>query len=265
MNLRVLARVALVPAAFAALVPAGAAAMTIPSATYAVTANGARALADVVPDTPGLTTTIIDDTAGGPVESAVDAGDTVHDTGTVWSLDGVNGAPQGTVNFTFFYNDTCSGAGVNAGSAAPDASGFADGSDPQGPLAPGGYSFNAHFVSADPSMWADAFSDCEPFYVQGGSVAVDPAVHKDARPSFTKTYRWTITKSVSEDSQSIAAGGTAAFEYTVNVSHDDGTPGDWQVNGTIDVTNPNGAGVTLSGIDDAVDNGGTCTVDTSGG
>ena len=189
----------------------------------------------------------------------------MHDTGTVWSLDGVNGTPQGTVHFTFFYNDTCAGTGVDAGSAAPDAGGFADGSDLQGPLAPGSYSFIANFVPADPSIWTDALSDCEPFYVQGGDVAVDPAVHKDAHPSFTKTYTWTITKSVSEDTQSIAAGGTAAFEYTVNVSHDDGTQGDWQVNGTIDVTNPNGAGVTLSGIDDSVDNGGVCTVDTSGG
>ncbi len=265
MNLRVLARVVLVPAAIAALVPASAAAMTLASATPAVTANGARSLADTIPDTTGLTTTIIDDTAGGPVEGAVDAGDTVHDTGTVWSLGGSNGAPQGTVFFTFFANDVCSGAGVDAGSVAPDASGFADGSTPQGPLAPGGYSFNAHFVSADPSMWTDAFSDCEPFYVQGGSAAADPTVSKDAHPSFTKTYRWTITKSAAETSQSIADGGTAAFDYTVNVTHDDGTPGDWQVNGTIDVTNPNGAGVTLSGIDDAVDNGGSCTVDTSAG
>ena len=89
---------------------------------------------------------------------------------------------------------------------------------------------------------------------------------KDAHPSFTKTYTWTITKSVSEDTQSIAAGGTAAFEYTVNVSHDDGTPGDWQVNGTIDVTNPQwGRPARCPASTTRSDNGGIWTVDTSGG
>ena len=51
----------------------------------------------------------------------------------------------------------------------------------------------------------------------------------------------------------------------MSVSHDDGTPGHWRVDGTITVTNPDASDVTLSGIGDAVDNGGHCTVDTSQG
>ena len=266
MNLRLLARVVLAPAAVAALVPMSAAAMTLSSGSAAVTANGARALADTFPDTVGLTTTIVDDTAGRPIEGAVDAGDTVHDVGTVTNMTGSNGTPVGTVYFTFFPNDRCTGSGVVVGSATPDETGFADGSDPQGPLAPGAYSFNAHFVPTDPTLWMDALSDCEPLYVQGGveGTAVDLTVRKDAHPSFTQTYAWAITKSAANDSQRIAADGTADFLYTVNVSHDDGTVGDWQVNGTITVANANAAAVTLSGIDDTVDNGGFCAVDTGG-
>ena len=264
MTLRLLARVLLASAAIAALVPMSAAGMTLRSSAAAAPAGGMRTLADTLPDSVSLTTTIVDETLGGPIEGAIDAGDIVHDVGTVTNLGVTNGTPRGTVTFTFFPNDSCTAPGVDVGSVAPDDTGFADGSDPQGPLAPGSYSFNAHFVPEDPTLWMEAFSDCEPLYVQGGVGAVDLTVRKDAHPSFTQTYTWTITKSAAEESQSIAAGGTAAFNYTVNVSHDAGTPGDWQVNGTITVANPNAGDVTLSGIDDTVDNGGTCSVDTGG-
>ena len=197
MNLPVLARVLLAPVAvaFAGLVPAGASAMTLPSGSPGVTANSVRALADTFPDTSSLTTTILDDTAGHIIEGPADAGDTVHDVATISNLGGSNGVPVGIVHFTFFRTPDCTGDGVDAGSVVPDDTGFADGSDPQGPLAPGEYSFTAHFVPDDPTLWTEAFADCEPLQVAAGDTALAPTVRKDAHPSYTQTYAWTIAKS----------------------------------------------------------------------
>ena len=259
MNLRVLARVVLAPAAVAALVPMSAAAMTFHSHAPAVTPKGVRTLADVIPDTTGLTTTIVDDVAGGPVEGAIPAGDTVHDTGMVWSL-GSNGTPVGTVYFTFFTNDSCSAPGVPAGSATPDGSGFADGSALQGPLAPGGYSFDAHFVSADPSLWTDAFSDCEPLYVLGsGAGAADLTVSKTAVTSFTRTYDWTIAKAVDKTLVE-QSGGTGTFNYTVNAAETGFTDSGWTVGGTITVSNPNDSEDVTVSLSDSLPG---CTLDAT--
>jgi hypothetical protein len=49
----------------------------------------------------------------------------------------------------------------------------------------------------------------------------------------------------------------------VKVTHDSGTDGNRQVNGNIDVTNPNDFAVNNVDVTDAVDNGGTCVVSGS--
>jgi hypothetical protein len=89
---------------------------------------------------------------------------------------------------------------------------------------------------------------------------VDLKVKKDATPSFTRTFKWGIQKSVDQTKQTIAAGGTATFNYTVGVTHDAGTDSNWQVNGTITVSNPNNFEDIVTSVADALDNGGTCTV-----
>jgi LEA14-like dessication related protein len=89
---------------------------------------------------------------------------------------------------------------------------------------------------------------------------VDLKVTKDATPSFTRTFTWGITKSVDQSKQTIAAGGTATFNYTVTVTHDAGTDSNWQVNGTITVSNPNDFEDIVANVADAIDNGGTCTI-----
>lgn len=91
-------------------------------------------------------------------------------------------------------------------------------------------------------------------------VGVDLKVTKDATPSFTRTYNWKIAKSV--DKTLLDPGGTAT--YTVTVTETDFTDSAWQVSGTITVTNPNDwESITLTGVTDAVDNGGNCTVSGS--
>jgi len=84
---------------------------------------------------------------------------------------------------------------------------------------------------------------------------------KSANPSFSHTYKWDITKDVDKTKVTIASGGSATFDYTVSVTHDDGTDGGWQVDGAITINNPNlfdVAGVDVTS--DAVDNGGTCAI-----
>jgi hypothetical protein len=59
-------------------------------------------------------------------------------------------------------------------------------------------------------------------------------------------------------------GEPATFKYTVSVTHDGGTDSGWKVTGTITVSNPNNwEPVTLTGVTDAIDNGGNCSI-TSG-
>src|SRR5215469_15334869 len=94
-----------------------------------------------------------------------------------------------------------------------------------------------------------------------GGNTIELTVSKDANPSLTRTYAWTITKGV--DSPTVySAGGTAAppANYTVQVTHDNGTDSGWQVTGTIKITNP--SLVDIAGVDiaDNVDNSGACTV-----
>lgn len=94
-------------------------------------------------------------------------------------------------------------------------------------------------------------------------VGADLKVSKTATPSFDRTYGWNISKSVNP-AKVEQIGGQAIFHYTVGVTHDNGTDGNWQVNGTIHVANPNDwESVSLTGVTDAIDNGGNCTI-TSG-
>jgi hypothetical protein len=72
----------------------------------------------------------------------------------------------------------------------------------------------------------------------GGDEAEDLTVLKDADGSDTKTWKWTIEKAVDKTKIS-KLYGNATFNYTVTVSHDNGTISDVKVEGTISVFNPN--------------------------
>ena len=115
-------------------------------------------------------------------------------------------------------------------------------------------------------------SECANLYGAGSSATCfvlpgtprankDLQVTKTATPSFTRTYKWGITKSVDQTQINIADGGSATFNYTVNVTHDSGTAGNWKVIGEIQVTNPNAVDFNGVNVTDAIDNNGTCSVD----
>jgi hypothetical protein len=94
----------------------------------------------------------------------------------------------------------------------------------------------------------------------------DPTVTKTAVPEFTRTFGWDIAKLVDQTRLEGIVGKQVTFNYTVNVTHDDGVDSGWLVSGKITVANGTAwEPITLTSITDEVDNGGVCTVDTSAG
>jgi hypothetical protein len=89
---------------------------------------------------------------------------------------------------------------------------------------------------------------------------------KDATPSLERTFSWDIEKEVDQTKVEIAEGGTATFEYTVTVTHDEGTDSGWAVAGEITVNNPNSGAVTGVDIEDSInDVNSSCTVENGSG
>ena len=90
------------------------------------------------------------------------------------------------------------------------------------------------------------------------------ALSKTADPGYTRSFDWTIAKSVDQTSITTSSD-SATFNYTVVVTKSAATDGGWKVTGTITVTNPNVYtvnNVTVS--EQGVDNGGICALDASG-
>jgi hypothetical protein len=184
--------------------------------------------AEVILDYGGIFTGTADITFGSPtseVDECIDVSDT---------YDGVQGTVcVGDANPTSFtYQRTESGV---AGTCTD-------------------YDNTASFVTNDT---ATPGSDDQTVTVCVGS---DLTVTKNATATFTRTYDWDITKDVDATTATIDLGGSATFNYTVNVSHDAGTDSGWSLTGTITVNNPNDWEAIVVDITDAVDNGGVCTV-----
>jgi len=94
-------------------------------------------------------------------------------------------------------------------------------------------------------------------------VTAAPTVSKTANPAYTTTYTWDIKKNVDATRLEIASGNMATFNYTVDVTHDNGTPSAWKVTGTISVTNNNFEAMTNVAVADAIDSDAnvSCVVD----
>ncbi len=97
-----------------------------------------------------------------------------------------------------------------------------------------------------------------------------PLVSKDAVPSFTRTYNWTIDKSVDIKKHELNPGETGTSTYTVTLTKSAVDSG-FAVAGTITVQNPNPVGamtVALSdnivGIPASLDCGGSLNVPAAG-
>jgi hypothetical protein len=99
----------------------------------------------------------------------------------------------------------------------------------------------------------------------------DPlTVTKDANGAYNKTFAWTVSKAVDKTLVQQVGGGSATFNYTVTVNHDNGTISDVKVDGTISVFNPNldenndPLPVDINGVTDTLSDGTDCDV-TGGG
>jgi hypothetical protein len=93
----------------------------------------------------------------------------------------------------------------------------------------------------------------------------DLTIDKNATADFTRTFPWSIAKLV-DKTRVEQIGGTATFNYTVNVTKGTGVDGGWVVNGTIEIANPNNATVSDVTVDDhiLVEPHATCVIDGDG-
>jgi hypothetical protein len=89
----------------------------------------------------------------------------------------------------------------------------------------------------------------------------DLTVTTDATPFVARDVTWHIAKAADQDRLDVAPSDTATFAYTLSVTHEIGPESEWLVFGTIHVHNPNVFDVSGVDVTNAVDNGGTCTVE----
>jgi hypothetical protein len=86
-------------------------------------------------------------------------------------------------------------------------------------------------------------------------------VSKTADTTFTRTFGWTIDKSVDPAAWDLFTGDSGTSEYTVTVTKDAGTDSDWAVSGTISIVNNTPVGATVTGVTDSISGFGAVTVD----
>ena len=201
-------------------------------------------------DAGGLTTTSLvtelHDANEGVVAigSTVPFGSTIHDSATV-----TPNTATGTVIFKFFENGTCTEPAEATSAALPlaggtvDATGFA-----QGPLAAGDYSFLATYSGS--ATHAGDVADCEPFRVAERPAAV-VNFSKTADGSFTRTYSWTISKTVVPTDKDMFRGDTQVVEWRVAVDKTT-ADSDFTVSGTITIANDGPGVAVISDLTDSL-------------
>lgn len=77
-------------------------------------------------------------------------------------------------------------------------------------------------------------------------------VSKTATTTFTRTFQWTIQKSVAPAAWDLFVGDSGTSGYTVQVTKDNGTDSNHAVNGTITIENPSPFNVGLASVSDNV-------------
>ncbi|MBK8050228.1 MAG: hypothetical protein IPK16_25870 [Anaerolineales bacterium] len=88
-----------------------------------------------------------------------------------------------------------------------------------------------------------------------------PLVSKTADPAYTRTYRWAIDKLVTPAQQDLFEGDTTTLHYTVRVTRELASTGDYWVDGAILVTNTNPyRALPLTSIEDELSSGETPAV-----
>jgi hypothetical protein len=144
--------------------------------------------------------------------TSVPAGTSVHDKATV---SGGFGVPTGTVSFSFFSNNACTGAGSAMGAISVDATGVAHPSSSTAALSGGAYGFRAHY-NGDTNFTA-ADSACEPLEVRQLVPTVVTEIHNAAHAPVVS-----VPAGASVHDQATVSGGlgvptgTASFTFFTN-------------------------------------------------
>lgn len=86
-------------------------------------------------------------------------------------------------------------------------------------------------------------------------------VTKDAATALTRTFAWTIDKSVTPASWNLFRGDSGTSRYTVAVTKDAGTDSGFAVSGNIEVYNPAPMAAELTGVADVISPAIAATVD----
>ncbi len=169
---------------------------------------------------PSSTATVVFDAATNlPWAGTEQTGASAYDTATVTGISGFT--PTGTVTYTFFTNNACSGSGSSAGTVTLDASGNVPNSNTEGPLAAGDYSFQASY-SGD-SNYNPSVSPCEPFSVAQAPSSTLTTLHNAADNSVIALGSNVATgisvydtAAVSGQVGSIAMTGTITYAFFTN-------------------------------------------------
>ena len=90
---------------------------------------------------------------------------------------------------------------------------------------------------------------------------IELEVSKTAQTSLTRTWQWTIDKSVSPDQWDLFTGDSGTSDYIVTVTKTGFVDSNWAVNGTITIHNPSStASATITGVTDTITGGINATV-----
>jgi hypothetical protein len=77
-------------------------------------------------------------------------------------------------------------------------------------------------------------------------------VTKDAATTFTRTWNWTIDKSVDVDSWTLVDGASGISTYKVTVTKTGSIDSAWAVSGTIKIHNPSSIAANITSVDDVI-------------
>jgi hypothetical protein len=202
----------------------GAGASNCPIGTQTANAGSST----VVQQFASSTTTVVQ--LAGTTVTSVPLGSTVTDQATVSGTGA--GTPTGTVAFTFFANNTCTGAGTSAGTGT--LSGGTATSSPEASLLAGSYSFEASY-SGD-TNYAPSTGSCEPLIVNQGTSATTTAVQLGGTTVTSVPLGSTVT-----DQATVSGTGAGTPTGTVTFT--------FFTNGTCTGTgSPAGTGTLASGV-----------------
>jgi hypothetical protein len=173
-----------------------------------------------------------------------------------FSVSGATNTTAGTISYTGHTGETAHDLNSNKLRVAP----YADTSNPGGVyiLAICAYDPGAYDPVTNPVTPRDCKYDAFKVKPPTQTTPTPPSIVKDASPSFSRSFAWTIVKNAS--ATRVDALGSANITYTVDVTPT-GHADAYKVTGTITVSNDNSFAIPIVGIGDVIKHGNPLTAD----